>query len=185
MSGRVGFWNLSGERRAVSYGVIFGVWAEILVYCELHDLFLAPFAPEHFTVYHPPLWGIENIHLLGAAWAFRASIGPGIPLGIAALFIGRSGKRPPLPVKTILWRVWPALALTELCGLAAGAWSWVTGKPVFPEILYPGLTRALITAQSIQLTCYLAGAVTGVAYLIGLWRARGAMARLQARGDSR
>lgn len=172
MTARRGVWNLSGERRSVSYAVIFGVWLEVAIYCQLHNLYLAPLAPEHFTVYHEPLWGIENLRLLAAAWAFRASIGPGIPLGLAALFIGRAGKRPPVPVRRILLGVWPALVVTELCGLAAGAWSWTTGRPFFPEILYPDMRRELVTSQSIQLACYLAGAVAGMVYLGWLWRQR-------------
>ena len=172
MSAGAGWGNLAGESRAVSYGVIFGVWAEVFVFCLLHDQYLIRLAPEHFTVYHPPLWGIEDLTWLAVAWAFKASIGPGVPLGLLALFVGRTGRRPVVPVKSILLGVVPALVVIELCGLAAGAWSWFTGRALFPEMLYPEMTRALITSQSIQLACYLAGLVAGVVYLAWLGRKR-------------
>ena len=165
--------RLLSERRSVSYAVIFGIWGETFLYCLLHDQYLVRLAPEHFTVHHPPLWDITNESLLAAAWAFRASIGPGLLMGMAALFVGRAGGRPKVPVGTMLKGCALGLVVTETTGLAAGAWSWATGRTLYPEILYPELTRPLITSQSIQLTCYLAGAVVAVIYLAWLWRRRG------------
>lgn len=164
---------LLAERRSVSYAVILGIWGLTFLYCVLHDQYLVRLAPEHFTVYHPPLWGIENPPLLAVAWAFRASIGPGMLMGLAALFIGRGGSRPKVPVKTMLKGYALGLLATEIAGLGAGAWSWFTGRTLYPKIIYPELTRPLITSQSIQLTCYLAGAVIGIIYLRWLWRKRG------------
>lgn len=164
--------RLLAERRSVSYAVVFGVWAEVFLYCLVHDQYLIRLAPEHFTVYHPPLWGIGNLTLLALAWAFRASVGPGLILGLAALVAGRGGRRRRVPVKRILLGVIPGIAVTEFCGLAAGAWSWFTGEKVFPEILYPDERRELVTSQSIQLTCYLVGAMAGLVYLVWLWRQR-------------
>ena len=176
---------LLAERRAVSYAIVFGIWAEVFVYCLLHDQYLVRLAPEHFTVYHPPLWGITDESLLAAAWAFRASIGPGLGLGLAALFVGRAGRRPRVPVASMLKGVAAGLAVTELCGLAAGAYSWLTRRPLYPAILYPELTRPLLTSQSIQLTCYGVGAVAGLTFLLFLDRyrrpARGAAARRPSR----
>lgn len=168
--------RLLSERRSVSYAVILGVWGETFLYCLLHDQYLVRLAPEHFTVHHPPLWGIANESLLAAAWAFRASVGPGLLMGVAALFIGRGGRRPKVPVRTLLKGYAVGLVVTEAAGLTAGAWSWFTGRTLYPEIIYPELTRPLITSQSIQLTCYLAGAVVAVIYLAWLWRRRGALA---------
>ncbi len=163
---------LLAERRSVSYAVILGIWGLTFGYCLLHDQYLVRLAPEHFTVYHPPLWGIENPPLLASAWAFRASIGPGMIMGMAALFVGRGGRRPKVPVKTMLKGYALGLLVTEISGLGAGAWSWFTGRTLYPEIIYPELTRPLITSQSIQLTCYLAGTVVAVVYLVWLWRRR-------------
>lgn len=164
------------ERRSISYAIILGMWGLTFLYCLLHDQYLVRIAPEHFTVYHEPLWGIENPPLLAAAWAFRASIGPGLIMGMAALFVGRAGKRPKVAVGTMLKGYAVGLVITEIAGLAAGAWSWFTGRTLYPEIIYPELTRPLITTQSIQLTCYLAGVVVGVGYFVWLNRRRGALA---------
>lgn len=163
---------LVAERRSVSYAVILGIWGMTFAYCLLHDQYLVRLAPEHFTVYHPPLWGISDASLLAAAWAFRASIGPGLLVGMAALFIGRGGARPRVPVPRMLKGYALGLVITELAGLAAGAWSWFTGRTLYPEIVYPELTRPLVTSQSIQLTCYLAGTLVGAVYLAWLWRLR-------------
>lgn len=158
------------ERRPVSYAVILGMWGLTFLYCVLHDQYLVRIAPEHFTVYHKPLWGITDPSLLAAAWAFRASIGPGLLMGMAALFVGRGGKRPKAPVGTMLKGYAVGLIITEIAGLAAGA--WFTGRTLYPEIIYPELTRPLITTQSIQVSCYLAGMVVGVVYFVWLNRRR-------------
>ena len=166
--------SLINEKRSVVYGLTFGIWGLVFFYCALHDQYLVRLAPEHFTVYHPELWGIENESLLALAWAFRASIGPGILLGLAATFVGRGGRLPKMPLKPMFAAVATGLVITECCGLAAGAYSWFTGRTVYPEIIYPELTRPLITSQSIQLTCYLVGGVVGVVFLIWIrrWRRR-------------
>lgn len=90
------------EKRSVAYAIIFGIWAEVFLYCLLHDQYLVRIAPEHFTIYHEPLWGIGNPSLLAAAWAFRASIGPGLILGLAALFLARAGSLPKIAPGTLV-----------------------------------------------------------------------------------
>ncbi len=177
--------RLLDERRPVVYAIVLGIWLEVFLYCTLHDQYLVTLAPEHFTVYHPPLWGIENERLLALAWAFRASIGPGLVLGLAAAFVGRAGSRPRMPVAAMLKAVALGLLVTELAGLAAGAWSWFTGRTIYPEAIYPELTRPLVTAQSIQLTCYLAGTLVAAGFLRWVWRWRAGCAGDGRREDRR
>lgn len=169
--------RLINERRSVVYGLTFGIWAMVFIYCVLHDQYLVRLAPEHFTVYHPPLWGIDNESLLAVAWAFRASVGPGIILGLTATFAARAGRLPKMPLKPIFKAVWFGLIATELGGLAAGSYSWFTGRTLYPEAIYPELTRSLITSQSIQLTCYLVGSIFGVGLILWIrrWRKRAAI----------
>jgi hypothetical protein len=169
---------LLDETRPVTYTIVFGIWAEVFVYCLLHDQYLIRIAPEHFTEYHPPLWGIENLTLLAAAWAFRASIGPGLGLGLAALFIGRAGTRAKVAPATMLKIVPCLILLTEALGLAAGAIAWKTRQPVYPENIYPELSLPILISQTIQVTCYLIGALSSLGFLVwlGLRRRQGAEA---------
>lgn len=141
--------SLLNERRSVVYTIVFGIWAQVFLYCVLHDQYLIRIAPEHFTVYHAPLWGITDLSLLAAAWAFKASIGPGLLLGLGAAFVGRAGTRPRMPVGKILKVNAGLIVVTELCGLASGAYAWMTGEMLYPEMIYPEETRPLITTQTI------------------------------------
>lgn len=159
---------LLNESRAVSYAIVFGIWAEVFLYCLLHDQYLVRISPEHFTVYHPPLWGIGNLSLLAAAWAFRASIGPGLVLGLAALFLGRAGSLPKVAPRRMLKIVPRLILVTELVGLAAGAVAWRTGRPVYPEAIYPESSVPILVSQTIQVTCYLAGGIAALGFLIWL-----------------
>lgn len=161
------------EKRSITYLIVFGIWAEVFVYCLLHDQYLIRLAPTHFTEYHAPLWGIENLSLLAAAWAFRASIGPGLVLGLAALFLGRAGSRPKIAPHTMLKIVPCLILLTEACGLLTGWWAWKNERPFYPEIVYPDLTRPILTSQTIQLTCYAVGGMTSGIFLGWIvWRRR-------------
>jgi hypothetical protein len=164
--------SLLNERRSVVYVLVLGIWAEVFLYCVLHDQYLIRIAPEHFTEYHAPLWGIANHSLLAIAWAFKASIGPGLLLGLAAVFVGRAGPWPKIPVARMLKMVAGLIVVTELAGLASGGYAWQTGEMLYPAAVYPEETRPLITTQTIQLTCYLVGAVLAIGFLIwvGRWR---------------
>ncbi len=156
---------LLDETRPVTYTIVFGIWAEVFLYCLLHDQYLIRISPEHFTLYHPPLWGIENLSLLAAAWAFRASVGPGLLLGLASLFLGRAGRRPKISPATMLKIVPGLILLTEVAGLATGAGVWRSGEPFYPEAIYPDMTRPILISQTIQVTCYLAGALASAGFL--------------------
>ena len=166
------------EKRSVTYAIVFGIWAEVFLYCLLHDQYLIRISPEHFTVYHLPLWGITDLTLLAAAWAFRASVGPGLGLGLIALFVARAGTLPKVAPKRML-KVMPWLILvTEAAGLATGAWVWKTQQPLYPEIVYPELTLPLMITQTIQITCYGVGMLVSLAFLG--WIARERMKPAQA-----
>jgi len=164
--------NLLREKRSVTYAIVFGIWAQTFIYCVLHDQYLIRISPEHFTVYHPPLWGITDLTLLAVAWAFRASIGPGLGLGLIALFLARPGNRPKIEPRRLLKMVPWLLLATEVAGLAAGAWVWKTKQPLFPEIVYPDLTEPMLISQSIQLTCYGMAALVSTGFLAWIVRER-------------
>ncbi|WP_052573442.1 hypothetical protein [Haloferula sp. BvORR071] len=170
--------SLLNEKRSVTYTIVFGIWAEVFLYCVLHDQYMVRIAPEHFTVYHDPLWGIENPSLLAVAWAFRASM-PGLGLGLCALFLGRVGSKPKLAPATMLKMLPWLILVTELSGLATGAWVWRTEKPLYPEDVYPDGTLPIMITQTIQVTCYLVSAIVSVVFLVWIFRKR---ARLQGAG---
>ena len=164
--------NLLREKRSVTYAIVFGIWAEVFLYCLLHDQYLIRISPEHFTVYHLPLWGITDLTLLASAWAFRASVGPGLGLGLIALFVARAGRRPKIAPRRLLKVVPWLILVTEAAGLAVGAWVWKTGQPLFPEIVYLELTPPLLITQSIQLTCYGVGLLVSLGFLGWIVRER-------------
>jgi hypothetical protein len=160
------------EKRSVTYAIVFGIWAEVFLYCVLHDQYLIRISPEHFTVYHDPLWGITDLTLLAVAWAFRASVGPGLGLGLVALFVARTGDRPKVAPARLLKVVPWLILVTEAVGLAVGGWVWKTAKPFYPEIVYPELTLPLLITQSIQLTCYGMGLLVSLGFLGWIVRER-------------
>ena len=168
--------SLLDERRPVVYALVGGIWAEVFLYCVLHDQYLIRIAPEHFTVYHGPLWGISDsdLTLLAFAWAFKASIGPGLLLGLAAVFVGRAGRLPKMPVGRMLKVVAGLIGVVEIFGLASGAYAWTTGRMLYPDVLTVEESRPLITTQTIQLTCYLVGALGSGGFLVWVawWRRR-------------
>ena len=161
------------EKRSVTYAIVFGIWAEVFLYCLLHDQYLIRISPDHFTEWHPPLWGIENLTLLATAWAFRASIGPGLVLGLLALFLARAGTRPKIAPVTLLKIVPWLILVTEAAGLAAGGWVWKTGEPLLPHSVYPDFSQPMLISQTIQLTCYGVGGLVSVVFLAWIaWHRR-------------
>lgn len=163
---------LLNESRPVTYLIVFGIWAEVFLYCLLHDQYMVRVAPTHFTVYHEPLWGIENHSLLAAAWAFRASVGPGLVLGLAALFLGRAGSRPKIAPRTMLKIVPCLILLTEISGLSAGLWAWRNERPLYPDAVYPDGTLPILFSQTNQVTCYLVGGLVSAGFLAWIIKQR-------------
>ncbi len=135
---------LNGETRRVFYGLVFGIWSLVAVYAILHDHYLVRIAPEHFTVYHDNPRGIRDAYTLAAWIAFIASISPGLLLGLASWWVGRSGVWPKLPVRSILRSVLIVIGVTEGMAVASGMFVVITGAPVYPNAWYPDLDEALV-----------------------------------------
>jgi len=161
-----------GERRGSFYGVVLGVWLIIALYAILHDQYLVRIAPEHFTVYHLNELEISNPRLLAAYLALKASVSPGLFLGLAAWLAGRAGSRPKLAPRQIFCAVGLVVVVTELLALLAGGWVHFARVPLYPRGLYPELTLPLMTTQTIQLTCYLAAFLCSAAMLVWMVRKR-------------
>ena len=71
----------------------------VAAYAIIHDQYLVRIAPEHFTVYHDNPEGIENASVLAAWIALKASVSPGLLLGIATWVVARSGSCPKINPK--------------------------------------------------------------------------------------
>ncbi len=146
------------ESRKITYGIILGVWGIVAIYAILHDQYIVRISPEHFTVYHRPLLGIENPYWLAAVYAFLASISPGLLLAVACLFVSRLGKAPRLSISFILKGVVVVVVLTELTAASAGLYVHRSQQGIYPESWYPENEGALMVTQTIQVTCYLSSA---------------------------
>ena len=163
--------SLAAGRRRDFYTIIVGTWVIVTVYAILHDQYLVRIAPEHFTVYHEPLWGITDPPLLAAAYAFCAAPLPALALGCVAAFIAHAGTRPPLRPKHVILGVVVVTVATEFTSAASGLYAWKSGSELYPTRWYPDRSLPLITTQTIQVTCYLSAALYSCvlfAYLI--WR---------------
>ena len=165
---------LFDERRGTSYQIVFGVWAMVAVYAVLHDQYVVRIAPEHFTVYHEPVWNLTDAGALAAAWAFKASFIPGFLLGFAALVVGRRGTRPRVAVSRLLLGTGVVILASELVSAGSGWWAHRTGDRIYPDRVYPEMTGPVMVTQTIQLTCYLASAGFSALWLMGIaaWRRR-------------
>lgn len=164
--------SLIDETRGTTYVIVFGIWAMVAVYSIAHDQYIVRIAPEHFTVYHAPVWNLTDPRALAAAWAFKASLIPGFLLGFAALVVGRLGTRPQVPVRYLLMGAATVIGLSEVVCAASGLWAHRTEALLYPERVYPETTGPLLVTQTIQITCYLASAAFSAMWLCGLgfWR---------------
>lgn len=146
------------ESRQASFTLLLQVWVLVAFYAMLHDQYVIRIAPEHFTVYHRPLWGIQNHTLLAATWGFLGSLAPGLLLGLGCLMAARAGGWPKLSARIVLRGVALVLAATELCSATAGIIVFRRGSGLFPADWYVEASLPLLVTQTIQITCYLVGA---------------------------
>jgi hypothetical protein len=151
--------ELFDEKRSVTYSTILGVWAMVATYAVLHDQYIAQIAPEHFTEYHPQIWGIEDPYRLAAALAFCASLGPGLLLGTACLLAARFGSFPKQPIKSVFHGVVAVIVATEFFSASLGYWVYYTKQRLLPTWCYPDHSLPLLVTQTIQISCYLLGAL--------------------------
>ena len=149
----------------------------VILYAVLHDQYIVRIEPEHFTVYHEPLWSITNPTLLAAAYALLASALPGLILGIACFAVGRLGAWPKVRTKTILIGAAAVILATELVAASSGLLAGVLGRGILPAFVYPETSLPLIVTQTIQIFCYAASALFSGILLLGMlvhrWRKAG------------
>lgn len=110
------------EPRKAFYGIVLGIWLFVAVYAIAHDQYLVRIAPDHFTVYHDNPQGIGSAPVLAAWTALRASVTPGLLLGIATWYAARSGPWPKIEVRYIFRAVCAVIGVTELSASTTGFW---------------------------------------------------------------
>jgi len=147
------------EKRSVTYSILIKVWLIVAVYAILHDQYIVRLAPEHFTIYHAPLLGIEHPETLAAASAFGASFSPGLLLGFACALVARTGSWPRLNVNFVIRGVTAVVIATELVAAFSGYSVSKRGIGIYPNSWYPGQALPLLITQTIQVTCYFSGAL--------------------------
>ncbi len=172
------------ERRTSFYGIVFGVWFLVAAYAIAHDQYLVRIAPDHFTVYHDNPEGIESATVLAAWIALKASVSPGLLLGIVTWFVARIGRWPKIEPKCLLVAVSAVIFVTELSGLASGALAFWAKFPLYPRQWYPDLRSALVVAQTIQITCYFVAFLASGAMLLMLGSKRMHLERKSIAEDS-
>jgi hypothetical protein len=158
---------VQGERRAPFYQVVGGIWLLVAVYAVIHDQYLVRIAPEHFTIYHPNPDSISSAPLLAAYIALKASVSPGLVLGIVTWFVARAGTRPKLRVRLIFIATTTVLLITEVSASLSGGLVYLTKKPLYPLAWYPDFTLWMLITQTIQITCYFV-ALLGSVFML-LW----------------
>jgi CDP-diglyceride synthetase len=164
--------TVSGESWTTLSKVVIGVWLVVWLYAALHNLYLIRIAPEHFTVWHYKMPFFTNYTMLGIAYAFAASISPGVMLGVFLYIAGRLFNRPKLtPKQIILSTVWVWVGV-EICAGTVGVIVWRTGKALYPDWVYPDDSMGLLITQSIQITAYLTGAVFSCILIAHTWQKR-------------
>ncbi len=151
--------------------MLLGAWIVVVIYALIHDQYLVSIAPEHFTVYNPPLWGVENPRLLAAVYAFQASLSPSLLLGVACILASqkRKKKRERIPVKYVMSRTVVVVLLTELVCLASWLYVTTASAPLYPKSWYPDLTKPIIATQTIQITCYCSAAFFSLLLILHLY----------------
>ncbi|MFT4546095.1 MAG: hypothetical protein ACI8XO_002966 [Verrucomicrobiales bacterium] len=162
-----------GSRRDF-YTIIIGTYLLVTIYAILHDQYIVRIAPEHFTIYHDPLWGIKNPLLLAAAYAFCSAPLPALALGCVAAFISLAlpKKWPPLGWRQVLRGVICVIIAAELASIATGIYAFTTKNMLYGSRLYPDKSLPLIVTQTVQLTCYLTSALFSCALFVYLIRKR-------------
>src|SRR5438270_7645485 len=112
--------KFEGESRKSAYGLAAGIWAIVTVYAIIHDQYIVRLAPQHFTEYHDPMWGIRYPKVLATAYAFRGLWYPGILLGMACTLAARADSMPRLSRRFVLKCVVGLALLIEAVSIFSG-----------------------------------------------------------------
>lgn len=144
------------DSRLKTYGAIFAVWLVMVPFALVHDQLIVTVSPEHFTLHHEPVFGLAGARSLATAYAFAATVLPGIALGLIMVLVYRAGPRPPLPYSRIFLDTAIIVAVAEAIAWAVGAWVWLGGPTPYPSTWFPDQAPGTVLTQTIQVTLYCA-----------------------------
>ncbi len=162
------------DSRFKTYGTVLGVWLVMLPFALVHDHIIVTVSPEHFTLHHEPLFGLTGARSLATAYAFAATLLPGIALGLTMVLVYRVGPRPPLSYRRLFVDAAIIIGLAEVIAWTAGAWVWIGGPNPYPADWFPDTAKETVVTQTVQVTLYFACAVVSSVIAI-----RAALARSQ------
>ncbi len=164
--------TITGESWKSFSAVVFGVWLSVWLYAALHNQYLIRIAPEHFTEWHYKMPFFTSHTMLGVAYAFGASVSPGMLLGLILFMAGRLfGRKKLSPTRIIFSTAWVWLGV-EICAGMVGLLVWRTGRGIYPDWAYPDASPGMLITQSIQITAYITGALFSVILIAVTWEKR-------------
>lgn len=99
-------------------------------------------------------------------------------LGLGCVVAGWIGNRPRIPDRFVMRGVLTVIVCAEIACLLSGLWVFKSGRPLYPDFVYPEETLSLVITQTIQITCYLASALFSIALLAAILWKRHSMDRL-------
>ncbi len=174
------------DSRLKTYGTIVAVWLVMVPFAIVHDHLIVTVSPEHFTLHHEPLFGLVGARSLATAYAFAATVLPGIALGLIMVLVYRAGPRPPLPYNRLFLDAAIIVAVAETIAWAAGAWVWLGGPTPYPAAWFPDKAPGTVLTQTVQVTLYFAcAAVSSVVAIRAAWsRSQREAAHRAASGSS-
>jgi hypothetical protein len=164
--------EITGESWRSFFSVTLGTWMIIWLCAAIHNQYLIRIAPEHFTVWHYRMPFFTGYTMLGIAYAFAATISPGLILGVLLYIFGRLFNRPKLaPSQLVLSTLWVWFAV-ELCAISTGVIVWRSGHGLYPDWIYPDNSIGILITQTIQVTDYLAGVFFSLLLIVWTWHRR-------------
>jgi len=162
------------SQRREFYTILIGTYLMVTVYAVLHDQYLVRIAPEHFTIYHEPLWGIKNAKLLAAAYAFCSAPFPALALGCVGAFFALAlpERWEPARHRRFFKGVACVIIAAEIFSASTGLYAYLSHEMLYPEKWYPDKTLPLIVTQTIQLSCYFSSAAFSCVFFVVMIRNR-------------
>jgi hypothetical protein len=154
------------DSRLQTYGTVLGVWLVMVPFALVNDHIIVTVSPEHFTLHHEPLFGLTDARSLATAYAFAATLLPGIGLGLTMVLVYRVGPRPPLSYRRLFVDAAIIIGLAEVIAWTAGAWVWIGGSTPYPAAWFPDTAPGTVITQTVQVTLYFACAVVSSAMAI-------------------